>query len=166
MPDTPRDQWIRHGLALLEMSAGAVSMTPAPSRRAVHAFAEIAHGLGERTPGWLSPWPVVALETPDDERPLLAVSLARDGARLLVREATPEPGSLSVTVVLVYYLHLVHEHLRAGRVAARRPAGVVALSPGEQAEVAEAFAEVDRVLHGTAGRDRLATVWETLAAAP
>jgi len=146
------------------MSAGAVSMTPVPSRRTVHAFAEVAHGLAARAPAWLSPWPVVALDTPDDERPLPAVALAREGPRLLVREAAPVPGSLSVTVVLEYYLHLVHEHLRACRLAARRPAGVVALSPGEQAEVAEAFEEVDRVLHGTAGRDRLAAVWEGLAA--
>jgi hypothetical protein len=42
---------------------------------------------------------------------------------------------------------------------------VAALSPGEQADLAEAFEEIDRVLHGAAGRERLDAVWAQLPAA-
>jgi hypothetical protein len=76
----------------------------------------------------------------------------------------PAAGTLTVTVVLEYYLHLVDDHLRACRLASRRPGGVVALSPGEQADLAEALEEIDRVLHGTAGRERLEAVWAQLPA--
>jgi hypothetical protein len=166
MTDTRRDDWwLRHGMALLELSAGVLSATPAPSRRAAQSFAEVARGLGERAPAWLRPWPVLALDTGDDERPLVAVSLGREGSRLVAREVPPAPGTLTLTVVLDYYLHLVHDHLRASRLAARRPGGLVALSPGEQANVAEAFEEIDRVLHGAAGRERLEAVWAQLPAA-
>lgn len=164
MADTPRDdQWIRHGLALLEMSAGALNFDPAPPRRAVRSFVELAGGLAERCPAWLQPWPRLGIETPgDDEAPLLAVSLERRGERLLARETAPQPGHLGIGLVVDYYLHLVADHVRACRLAARRPAGVAALSAGEQAQVAEAFEEVDRVLHGAAGRDRLAALWDGL----
>jgi hypothetical protein len=159
------DHWIRHGLAILEMSAGALSVTPVPSRRAFHAFAALARGLAERAPGWLSPWPILEVVIPArDERPLAAVSLERSGHRLIVAERAPAPGELSVTVVLEYYLHLVHDHLRACRLAARRPAGLMGRLPGDEAELAEAFEEVERILHGTAGVERLASLWETLAA--
>jgi hypothetical protein len=57
------------------------------------------------------------------------------------------------------------EHLRACRLAARRPAGLLALTPGEEANRAEAFEEIDRVLHGAAGRERLEAVWAQLPAA-
>lgn len=158
------EHWVQHGLAILEMSAGALSVTPAPSRRAFHAFAALARGLAERAPAWLSPWPVLEAATvARDDRPLAAVSLERAGHRLIVAERRPAPGELSVTVVLEYYLHLVHDHLRSCRLAARRPAGVVGRLPGDEAELAEAFEEVERILRGTADVERLSAVWETLA---
>jgi hypothetical protein len=166
MTDSPRDdQWLRHSVALLELSAGVLSASPAPSRRAARTFAEVTGGLAERAPTWLQPWPVLSLDTRDDERPLVAVALTREGPRLVAREVTPAPGTLTVTVVLEYYLHLVHDHLRACRLAARRPGRVVALSPHEEANLAASFEEVDRVLHGAAGRERLAAVWAQLPAA-
>jgi hypothetical protein len=152
------EPWIRHGLALLELSTGVLGATPVPARRAVRGFAEVARWLAERAPDWLAPWPVLEVQVPEDDRPLVAVSLERAGARLLVRESRPTPGSLGVTVALEYYLHLVHDHVRACRLAARRPGRVTALSPGEEAGLAEAFDEVDRVLHGGA-RDGLGALW-------
>jgi hypothetical protein len=95
----------------------------------------------------------------------VAVSLTREGSCLAVREVPPEPGTLTLTVVLEYYLHLVHDHLRACRLAARRPGSVLALTPGDEANVAEAFEEIDRVLHGAAGRERLDAVWAQLPVA-
>jgi hypothetical protein len=159
------DRWLRQSVALLELSAGVLSATPAPSRRAVRSFAEVARGLAERAPAWLRPWPSLMLDAGDDEQPLVAVSLAREGPHLLVREVKPAAGTLTVTVVLEYYLHHVHDHLRARRLASRLPGGVVALSPGEQANLAEALEEIDRVLHGAAGRERLEAVWAQLPAA-
>jgi hypothetical protein len=159
------DRWLRQSVALLELSAGVLSATPTPSRRAVRTFAEVARGLAERVPAWLHPWPVLGLDAGDDEQPLVAVSLAREGPRLLVREVTPAAGTLTVTVVLEHYLDLVHDHLRACRLASRLPGGVVALSPGEQANLAEALEEIDRVLQGAAGRERLDAVWAQLPAA-
>jgi hypothetical protein len=159
------DHWPRHGVALLELSASVLSTTPAPSRRAARTFAEVARGLAERAPAWLRPWPVLTLDAVDDERPLVAVSLTRDGPGLAVREAPPAPGTLTLTVVLEYYLHHVHDNLRACRLAARRPGGGLALTPGDAANLAEAFEEIDRVLHGAAGRERLDAVWAQLPVA-
>ena len=105
------DRWLRQSVALLELSASVLSATPTPSRRAVRSFAEVARGLAERSPGWLRPWPVLILDAGDDEQPLVAVALARVGPRLLVREVKPAAGTLTVTVVLEYYLHLVDDHL-------------------------------------------------------
>jgi hypothetical protein len=154
------DQRIRYGLALLEMSLGALSFE-APTHRAVRAFAELARGLGARCPEWLRPWPVLEIETTaDDGTPLLALTLRSTGGVVRARETVPTSEGLAVDVVLEYYLHLVTAHLQACRVAARRPAGVTALSPGEQAEVAEAYEEVDRVLQGACGHDRLAVLWD------
>lgn len=164
MSDIPRDdQWLRHGVALLELSAGVLSVTAAPSRRAARTFAEVARGLAERAPAWLRPWPVLTLDTMDDERPLVAVSLTRDGPGLVVREVRPAPGTLTITVVLEYYLHLVHDHLRACRLATRRPGGVTALSASEEAGVAEAFEEVDGMLRGAVSRERLPAILGALA---
>jgi hypothetical protein len=42
------DRWLRQSVALLELSAGVLSATPAPSRRAFRTFAEVARGLAER----------------------------------------------------------------------------------------------------------------------
>jgi hypothetical protein len=154
------DQRIRYGLALLEMSVGVLSLEPAPSRRAVRAFAELARGLGARCSDWLRPWPGLEIATAtDDGTPLLALTLTSAGGVLHARETAPTPEGLGVDVVLAYYLHLVADHVQARRVAARRPAGVIALSPGEQAEVAEAFEEIDRVLQGAGEPDRLAALW-------
>ena len=158
----PDEQWLRQGLALLDMSAGVLAATPVPARRAVRTFAELARGLAERAPAWLVPWPVLEVPVPEDDRPLVAVALERAGARLRVRETDPAPGSLSVTVVLEYYLHLVHDHVRACRLTARRPGRMTALSPGEEAGLADAFEEVDRVLRGAAGRERLGALWGAL----
>ncbi len=158
------EQWIRRSLAILEMSAGAISVAPAPTRRAFGRFAELARGLAERAPAWLAPWPILDVEVaPREEAPVAAVSIERSGARLIARETTPAPDRYAVVVVLEYYLHLVHDHLRACRLAARRPGGVAGLLPGEEAEMAGAFEDVDQVLRGAAGPERLDALWGVLA---
>jgi hypothetical protein len=158
------EQWVRRGLALLEMSAGALALSPTPSRHAVRTFAEVARGLAERCPTWLTPWPVLELETAgDDDAPLAALTLEHIGTRLVARETPPAPDGYSVVVLLEYYLHLIHDHLRARRLAARRPGRVTELLPGEQARLAEAFEEVDQVLREGAGGTSLAGLWAALA---
>jgi hypothetical protein len=152
---------IRRGLALLEMSAGALGLASDPSRRGLAAFAELARGLAERAPAGLRPWPVLDIElAAEDDGAPAALALERRGSRLAAREAPPAPDHVAIGVVLEYYLHLVHDHLRAHR----RPGGVATLLPREQAGMTEAFEELEPILRGAAGRERLDGLWATLAA--
>lgn len=57
------EQWVRHRLALLEMSTGVLGATPVPARRVVRRFAEVARGLAKRAPDWLAAWPVLEVRT-------------------------------------------------------------------------------------------------------
>ena len=148
------DRSLPRGLALLHMSAGALTIDPMPTRGAVLAFAALARSVGSRCPAWLQPWPGLLVETQgDDDAPLIAVTLTRVGDVVIAQETPPAPDGLSIDLVLAYYLHLVDEHVRACRIAARRPARFAELTPAENAEVAEAFEEVDRLLHGAGDRD-------------
>jgi len=159
------ERWIRQGVGLLEMSAGALAVAPAPTRRGVLAFAALAGGLGERAPAWLAPWPTVEVAlAADDDVPLGAVVLERCGPGVRLSERPPGTDGVEPRVVLEYYLHLVHDHCRARRLAARQPAGGATRLPADEARLAEAFEEVALVLAGAAGRERLTGLWEALDA--
>lgn len=159
---TPTDErWLRLALGVLEMSAGALTLDPTPTRHAVAAFAALARGLADRAPAWLRPWPVLEVDGDGlDDGPLAALRLERTGHRLRLR---PEHDGLEPRLVIEYYLHLVHDHWQACRVAARRPAGVIRL-PAEEARLTEAFEQVEPVLAGVAGLDRLGDFWDSLGA--
>jgi hypothetical protein len=156
------DRWLPLALGVLEMSAGALTLTPIPSQQALAAFAELARGLADRAPTWLRPWPTLELDGGAGDGPLAAVGIERAGHRVRLR-SRPEHDGLEPRLVVEYYLDLVHDHWRACRVAARRPAGMIRL-PAEEARLAEAFERVEPVLAGAAGVDRLLDLWEALAA--
>jgi hypothetical protein len=159
------EQWVRRALALLERSAGALTLAPAPTRGALRAFAALSRGLGERCPAWLRPWPRLTVETrPGPGEITAALSLERVGGHLVAREDAPASDRYATVVLLEYYLHLVHDHVRACRLATRRPGRVTALLPGEEADLARAFEEAEQAFSGSTGVDRLDVLWEALAA--
>jgi hypothetical protein len=156
-------RWIRDALGLLDMSAGALALGPAPTRRALLAFATLANGLADRAPAFLAPWPALALAlNADEDGPVGALALERRGSVLTLAETPPGADGLAPRDVLEYYLHLVHDHWRAHRVAARQPVGLATRLPADEARLAALFDDVAGVLAGSADRERLAGLWDAL----